>query len=328
MDVAFAAEGLAGAAALSLAFSLASTPAARWTARRIGFLAPHNPIAADARPPVAYLGGIAVFAAALVAALVLRSVETARLLLAALPLTILGLADDAWPLRAAPHAVLEMACAAAGLWLLGAWHGAVLWFAIEALAVTGLVNAVNFLDVSDAFAASAAAGTSLAMALAFPGDAVPWLVLAGALAGFLAFNRPPASIYLGDAGSHLLGAVLAFGVLQNLSGQAVPNALLAALLLLAVAVFEIAFTVAVRAAKGHKPWLGSRDHIAFRLRAAGLGKGGAAFAVFAVQLAIGAAAVSARTATPARLAAIAAVFAVVAAIATIFLLKNGPEEYA
>jgi UDP-GlcNAc:undecaprenyl-phosphate GlcNAc-1-phosphate transferase len=85
---------------------------------------------------------------------------------------------------------------------------------ITVLWIVGLINAFNFLDNMDALSAGCGlviAGLFLVVSVQtgqfFVGAMLA--VLAGALAGFLPYNRPPARVFLGDAGSYLLGYMLA-----------------------------------------------------------------------------------------------------------------------
>lgn len=278
-----------------LASALAFTPVMRWLAWKTHFVCEFNPVVNEARPSVAYLGGIAILTAASVSAFVLQiaGVETmmlARLLTAALPLTILGLLDDRLVLSPAPKAALEVVCAGLGIWLTFGWHASLLQFMGAIFVTVTLVNAVNFLDASDAFAASVVAATFLAIGVLAGVDVVPMLVLVGAVAGFLVFNRPPANIYLGDAGSHFLGAIMAFEILDRFVFPGVPlkiDLIVAAAALVAVPLFDVVFTVCVRIWKRRPWWRGSLDHTVFRMRASGLSKGGAAGVIFFVQLAFG-----------------------------------------
>jgi UDP-GlcNAc:undecaprenyl-phosphate GlcNAc-1-phosphate transferase len=87
------------------------------------------------------------------------------------------------------------------------------------------------------------------------------LALAGALGGFLVWNRSPARIYLGDAGSYLLGTSL--GVLLAsafASGEAVSVGA-GSLLFVAVPVADTAIAI-VRRARAHRPlFVGDRGHV-------------------------------------------------------------------
>ncbi len=288
-------EGVLGFA-LGLASGLATTPAMRWLAWKVGFVCGFNPVVNETRQPVAYLGGIAILASASVSAAVLQAagVEMSvliRLVAAATPLTILGLLDDRFVLHPLPKAALESVCAGLGFWIMFGWHLSLPQALGAVFIAVALVNAVNFLDASDGFAASAVSASLLSIALFANLDIVPMLVLAGAVMAFLAFNRPPASIYLGDAGSHFLGAILTFEILNRFVVPGVPlnaSRLVAALAVVAVPVFDLIFTVCARIWKRRPWWVGSRDHVVFRMRASGISKGGAAVVIFIVQLLYGA----------------------------------------
>jgi UDP-GlcNAc:undecaprenyl-phosphate GlcNAc-1-phosphate transferase len=133
-----------------------------------------------------------------------------------------------------------------------------------------LVNAYNFIDVCDGLAAGIGAVAFAVLALRGAAGGIHPLAAGGAALGFLAFNRPPASIFLGDAGSHLLGFLAAafsmslFG--SNLSWPRLPEMLLIS----GVPLFELVFITLVRLYKGIPWWKGSPDHFALRLQAAGM----------------------------------------------------------
>jgi UDP-GlcNAc:undecaprenyl-phosphate GlcNAc-1-phosphate transferase len=112
--------------------------------------------------------------------------------------------------------------------------------------------------------------------------ALPWITI-GACLGFLAFNRPPASIFLGDGGSLLLGFLVAAALIPTgrLAG-ATPWAatwpaiwptiwkdVAAALLATGVLLFEAVLLVHSRVRKGIPWWRGSPDHFSLRLQAHG-----------------------------------------------------------
>lgn len=287
-------SGAVAGFALGLTFGLVLTPAMRWLALKTHYVCGVNSVVNEARPPVAYLGGIAIVTAAFAAACVLHLVHVnatglVRLVTAALPLTAVGLVDDKIVLKPAPKAALEVVCACFGLWILfGELLGVAELFAAVFVTVA-MVNAVNFLDCSDAFAPSAVAASLAGIALFGGTDGVTMFVLSGTVIAFIVYNRPPASIYLGDAGSHFLGAVLAFELLYRFAApQLRADTLVAAAALAGVPLFDLVFTVFMRLRKRRPWWLGSRDHTVFRMRASGLSKGGAALAIFFVQLGLGA----------------------------------------
>jgi len=240
-----------------------------------------NPIVPQHTRPVAYLGGVGVAAGAASGACAAVAAGAALALPAGAYVGFslflaLGAYDDLRPLGAGEKLGLQCAIAAAAA-ALGLVAPVTTVVAVDLVLATGaivlLVNAVNLTDVCDGLVAGLAA-----LAFATWGVLDPTLrpaawALSGGCVGFLLFNRPPASIFLGDAGSHALGFALATLALVSAErrGDAVPLA--AGALLSGVFLFELAFLVRVRARKGLPVWRGSPDHFALRLQARGLGRG-------------------------------------------------------
>lgn len=170
-----------------------------------------------------------------------------------------GLLDDLFSLAAAPKLALQLAAAALMvLPFAPAWPMAV----VLVPAVAYLVNAVNFMDGSNGLVALQ--GLVLGIALAtWPGQpeamasASAWL--AAACLGFLPFNLPRARTFLGDVGSHAIGAWLAVLLLAGLLGQVVP--LPAALLMLTPILLDTGLTLAGRAVAGKRVWRAHREHL-------------------------------------------------------------------
>jgi UDP-GlcNAc:undecaprenyl-phosphate GlcNAc-1-phosphate transferase len=93
----------------------------------------------------------------------------------------------------------------------------------------------------------------------------------GAVLGFLVYNSPPASIFMGDSGSHFLGAFLASACLFGTPGmkaQLIPGAVFPVLILL-VPIFDTAFVTLTRRLSGRRALVGGRDHTSHRLVALG-----------------------------------------------------------
>ena len=205
--------------------------------------------------PVAYLGGVAVFLAA-----------CAGPILAGQPVTLipmglalaLGLADDLRPLPVPLRVGVEIGIAVvAGVSV----PGSPLIGIATAVLVLGLLNAVNLLDGQDGLAAGVGAVSAIGLAT-LGGDATAvGLGLAGALVGFLVFNRPPARIYLGDAGAYLVGTTLA--LLPALSEHATTRWSIwwAVPLLVAVPVTDTAIAIVRRLRAGHALLSGDRSHV-------------------------------------------------------------------
>jgi UDP-GlcNAc:undecaprenyl-phosphate GlcNAc-1-phosphate transferase len=133
-----------------------------------------------------------------------------------------------------------------------------------------MVNATNFTDVCDGLVASLGVVTLLAMALILrPPGAVTYVAASGACAGFFLRNRPPAIIFLGDAGSHLIGFLLAAAWLDGTASVDHSGAFASGALVCGVFLFELVFITAVRIWKRLPWWRGSPDHFSLRLQAAG-----------------------------------------------------------
>jgi UDP-GlcNAc:undecaprenyl-phosphate GlcNAc-1-phosphate transferase len=136
--------------------------------------------------------------------------------------------------------------------------------------VVGLLNAINFLDAMDGIVSAVVPITAagfLAISLLFGAGidrALGW-ALVGACAGFFVYNAPPARIFLGDAGSHLLGFVLAALALQALDESlTVPHAA-SVLCILSYPFFDVLFVVFDRLATRRPITEGSTDHTTHRL---------------------------------------------------------------
>lgn len=255
---------LIGAAVAGL-FTVAVTPVTARVALRLGVvdlpghLKPHA-------APVPYLGGVAIFLGVAVAAAVGAGSWPALIALGAA--LLVGLVDDVRTLPPLVRLVAE-----AGIGGLVAANLSVEGWPLVLVTVVGTVaclNAVNFVDGIDGLATATTAlscGT-MALLLDAPWDAVAAAVAAASL-GFLVFNRPPARIYLGDAGSYLLGTatVLCLTALAQGAEPGVPSLGVAGILLgFAFLPFvELSSTVLRRLASGRSPLEGDRAHLYDRL---------------------------------------------------------------
>ncbi|MFN8483782.1 MAG: MraY family glycosyltransferase [Anaerolineae bacterium] len=135
--------------------------------------------------------------------------------------------------------------------------------------IVGMMNTVNMLDGLDGLAA----GVGLIAALLFAWHAYTLdqttialfsLALAGACLGFLPWNFHPAKIFMGTAGSAMLGFALAtFAILA-------PAKVATALLVLGLPILDVAWLVLLRWRQGRSPFTGGRDHLHQRLYDLGL----------------------------------------------------------
>jgi UDP-GlcNAc:undecaprenyl-phosphate/decaprenyl-phosphate GlcNAc-1-phosphate transferase len=250
---------------------------ARALSVRLALVSAPDPLVTAHRDPVPYLGGVGVAAGALLALAVLNrlpGVGTAVITTGFLFLAI-GVLDDFSPLPAGPKLLFQAGCAAvpASLGLGLPVTGSV---AVDGFAgfvwILVVVNAVNLTDVCDGLVAGLAAIAFVGFALVDAGSRSLALAAAGACLGFLLLNGPHASIFLGDAGSHVLGFWLAVPPLAPLGTGPTRTEVVASVLILGVPLFELAFVVVARVRKGVPWWRASADHFALRLQSAGLSR--------------------------------------------------------
>jgi UDP-GlcNAc:undecaprenyl-phosphate GlcNAc-1-phosphate transferase len=264
--------------------------ACTWMVRRLalrwGIVNQPNPLVAQHTRPVAYLGGLGLAGGVAIGGAAAALWPETDLLPAGIPASALaagamlflgiGLVDDLRPFSPGPKLLLQFVAAgvAAAAGVLGPRTGlAAADVAIAAFWMVLLVNAVNFTDVCDGLVSSIALVAFGVLGITQPQLGAGPLLVAGGALGVLAFNRPPASIFLGDAGSHLLGFLLAAATLAGAAGRMPWPALPWALLAGGVFLFELAFITAERVRKGLPWWRGSPDHFSLRLQAAGVRRG-------------------------------------------------------
>lgn len=156
--------------------------------------------------------------------------------------------------------------------------GAVPAVVLTVLWIVTIINAFNFMDNMDGLASSVAAVTAIVLAVAAFGSGqlfVPCLTLlvAGAVLGFLVYNFPPATIFMGDGGSLVIGYLLAVCAVlttyydpqryQHQAGMLVP------LVVFAIPLYDTASVVGRRLMLGVNPFRGDRRHFSHRLVALG-----------------------------------------------------------
>jgi UDP-GlcNAc:undecaprenyl-phosphate GlcNAc-1-phosphate transferase len=280
---------------LPLAGTMLFTPVAAVLARRIGVLdlPDGRKVHVEATP---YLGGLAVVVGLVVAGVVIGSTARQATVIAACALAIflLGLFDDVRGLGRVSKVGVEAGLAII-LWSADVRAGffgiPVLDLVLTIAWVVVIVNAVNLLDNMDGLASGVSVIASLAyfVIAAAQGDylvASLAAAVAGTSVGFLRHNFPPARIFLGDAGSLLLGLLLAaLGLLMDLEGPSNAVRIGVQALILGVPVFDTALVVVARWRGGRPITLGGTDHSSHRLSRVGLSGRQVAFVIYAGQLA-------------------------------------------
>jgi UDP-GlcNAc:undecaprenyl-phosphate/decaprenyl-phosphate GlcNAc-1-phosphate transferase len=254
--------------------------------------------------PVPTLGGLAMLLA------LLAVLAGGRLLgdlwpvaLASTLMFALGMVDDRAPLRPATKVVAQMGVAGLLLALLPPIRltgDPTVDFILGFAWIVGITNAVNLLDNIDGLAAGVAgiAGTSFLLVLVINAGgptplAIAMAAFVGVMAGFLLYNFQPASIFMGDSGSHLVGSFLAGATLAAAPTMQTHLAPVIAvpIVLLLIPIFDTAFVTLTRGFAGRSAFLGGRDHTSHRLVALGMGERQAVLLLYALTAVGGAVAV-------------------------------------
>ncbi len=212
--------------------------------------------------------------------------ETQAMLAAAVLIALVGAVDDAVDLPASVKLVGQIVAALipvsagvrvehitlpfAGAVELG-WVG----WPLSVLGLVALMNVVNFSDGVDGLAAGVCAIGAAAFAIiAFDLDraaaGVLAAVVAGAAAGFLIHNFPPAKVFMGDSGANLLGLMLGCVAIQGTLKTNAVVALVLPLVILAVPLLDTGFVVAKRLKYGQPVHVADQNHFHHRLARVGM----------------------------------------------------------
>jgi len=271
---------------LALALSLALTPLCRLTASRFGFVARPREDRWHRRP-VALFGGVGIAFVLFVCAAALGVARQQPVLTgAAFAVFIVGLLDDVLSLKPATKLIAQIGLASVLLvfgYRLNWLESTTLDLLLTLVWIVGMTNAFNLLDNMDGLCAGIAmiVGAALMIDL-LPGAAGTLLmpearylaILLGATGGFLVYNLHPATIFMGDSGSLLLG--FSFAAVTLSSGRPTPgrsdvlSIVAAPVLVLLIPIFDTTLVTLSRWFSGRRASQGGRDHSSHRLVAIGL----------------------------------------------------------
>jgi UDP-GlcNAc:undecaprenyl-phosphate GlcNAc-1-phosphate transferase len=297
-------------AAFGIAFAL--TPAAGHLARRFGAI--DRPGGRKIhQQPTPLLGGAAIYAAfaVCVAPCALGSREVRGIFLSASLIFIVGAIEDTRGLSARVRLVFQTIAVVilirAGVeltFLPPTWWGIAGEWMLTFFWIVGITNAFNFLDGLDGLAGGSAAINSFfigtyAHATGQGSLAFLSLVLSAATLGFLPYNYQPhrrqgtAVIFLGDSGSTFLGFTLASLAVMGDWAEASPKDIIVPVLILAVPVFDMILTTAMRIREGlvnnFTEWIvyTGRDHFHHRLLSLGIRKKEAVAIIILINVCLG-----------------------------------------
>ena len=281
---------LAGVLALLL------VPVTDRVARRIGAIDHPDDQRSLHAAPTPRLGGLAIFAAVLAAALIWLpwNAETRAILTGAALITTVGMLDDVYELNAAAkllgQVVAVIVPVSAGVTVdtftvpfLGQLNpGDVELLGLPGsgtidlgdvgttIGIVAMINVINLIDGVDGLAAgvcliSGVALAVIALSLDRTAAGVLAALTAGASLGFLRHGFPPASTFMGDTGSNLLGFLLGVVAVQGALKTNAVIALFLPLIVLTVPILDTGFVVAKRLKYGQPIYKADRWHFHHRM---------------------------------------------------------------
>ena len=232
----------------------------------------------------------------------LRSGLLIRVLAAGVAIASVGFWDDlralGWPVRLGVQVAAALFLVASGIhatvFVDAPWVGQ----AVTVVWIVGLINSFNFLDNMDALSGGIGliASTLFAVVMLRLAPEPRWLVggmlltVAGSTLGFLVHNRPPARIFMGDAGSTFLGLMMAVLTVSGTfyaDDTAGRHVLLAPLCVLAVPLYDTTTVVLIRLREGRSPFQPDKCHFSHRLVELGLSRPSAVLTVHLATLTTG-----------------------------------------
>jgi UDP-GlcNAc:undecaprenyl-phosphate GlcNAc-1-phosphate transferase len=216
------------------------------------------------RRSVPLTGGAGLLAGGVAALWVLHAAPTPGEWVAVGGLFLVGLLDDVAELPVTAKLLLQVGVSFCAVVLLVPSAGLV---GLALLVFLLLVNACNYLDNMDGLLAGVALPSAVSLALFGSTAGLGATVLMVALPGILILSRPPARIFLGDSGSHLVGALFAMDATRMLlaDGRFQAGVLVPLCVLFAVPLADVATVTVSRLRRGRPIFRGGTDHLSHRL---------------------------------------------------------------
>lgn len=253
------------ATAMGVAVSLVVTRIVELAARRRRLLdIPNERSSHDT--PTPRLGGLGIIAGTVTALALSGAIadpRVASVLVGAAFAAAVGLIDDVSPISVRNKLAGQIAPAIGVVILLNPALAILPQWASWAVAVAWIVavcNVVNFMDGTDGLVAAYVSVVGMALGL-FMGGSPLFVALAAGCLGFLAWNRAPASIFMGDTGSQFIGFMLGAGLLVWDGGAP----LLLGVMILAPLLADTTLTLLRRIVAGRDVFAAHREHLYQRL---------------------------------------------------------------
>ena len=293
---------------ISFIVCLAATPLIRFLATSKGWVA--QPSAERwHKMPTAQLGGVAIYLSIAIPLLfvsdfksfiphLMRTSEVlsppsmgATIWLGMTFLFVLGLLDDFLSIKPQTKLIGQLLVAAFVTFFGFRLH----WFSSHAIDtiisigwIVGIINALNLQDNMDGLCAGVGCIAAVFLALLFTGvkpeGMAVAMITAGSLSAFLVYNFNPASIFMGDCGSLMIGfilAMLSLYISETRAGNAISYYTIPVLVLL-VPIFDTTLVTIVRVLSGRKASVGGRDHASHRLVLMGFSERGTVLFLYGI----------------------------------------------
>lgn len=202
------------------------------------------------------------------------AIPVSQLWLVLIPLTVVGIIDDRGGVPAAIRYLIQLLAASIAVFYFGSFPqpwlaqfgivGEIIAILLTVIGMTALINFYNFMDGLDGLVAGVTAVQLSFLAFWFNLPLL-WLLVA-ALLGFLYWNWSPAKIFMGDAGSTVLGATVAIALLNNGND---PARAWSALTITLPLIGDAIYTLTRRLIKRENIFQAHRSHLYQRLQQAG-----------------------------------------------------------
>lgn len=250
--------------------------------------------------PTPLLGGLAIFAAFIIAIVTKYSLicipQIRAILFGVSILLVIGLIDDKMGMmpkvKLLGQFLAAMVVIKSGVRVefIHNYYGSVIFTYFW---IIGITNSFNLLDNMNGLSAGIACIAALFFGLVsyIDGQSIITaisLALAGGALGFLRYNFPKASIFMGDSGSLILGYVLAsVAIMGGWKTYALSTSLMIPILILGYPIFDTTLVSIIRTLEGRSIFQGGKDHSSHRLALLGLKRYRAVLAIYGICICLG-----------------------------------------
>ncbi|WP_138203935.1 glycosyltransferase family 4 protein [Haloimpatiens lingqiaonensis] len=294
---------------ISAAISFAITPFIKRLAKKVGAIDIPKDERKIHKKPIPLLGGLSIYIAFALALIIKREALTTEeigILISASVIVLGGFIDDLKELKPYEKLLFQVVAAliligfgtsiklitnpfsATKLYLNLKW----LSIPLTIMWVVGITNAFNLIDGLDGLAAGVAFISSITIFIIAilnnrADAAILTIILCGAILGFLPYNFNPASIFMGDTGSQLLGFLLAAISITGAIKSAAAFAISVPILALGLPIYDTLFAMVRRKINGKPIMKADRGHLHHRLLDMGLSQKKAVIIMYIISAVLG-----------------------------------------